>query len=89
MYDFNNFYIATVADWTLCELPDRPPDFVSYSGSAYWYYGNRVRRWSDHWGQNIASCCWYIEYHTFSGKNSICGECFYENFRPIESIISI
>ena len=78
---FENFFVGTVANWVRAEIPDRDPDYVSYSGSAYWDYGDRVRRWSDHWGPNIASCRWYLEFQTLTMM--ACGECYYEDFRSI------
>ena len=80
VYDFSNFYRATVADWSRCEIPDRNPDFVSYSGSAYWDYGNRVRRLSDHWG-NVATCKWLLKGREI--KAFLCGECYYDEFRSM------
>ena len=87
MYNWNNFFIETVADWTLCEMPDRLPDYVSYSGSTYWDFGDRVRRWSDHWGPRVASCCWYLDHRTLSLPFCLCGEYYYEDFRHIRSRI--
>lgn len=82
-YNWENFYIKTIADWNFCEIPYRKPDYISYSGSSYWDFKFKVIRWSDHWGERIASCCWYLDYKTFSKKGSICGECYYEDFRSI------
>ena len=82
--DFENFFVGTVANWTLCEIPDRPPDYVSFTGSAYWDYGDRVRRWSDHWGI-VKSCRWYLDFHT--GKLLACGECLYEDFRSKRQLV--
>jgi hypothetical protein len=80
VYDFHNFFKATVADWSLCEIPDDSPDFVSSSGSAYWDLGNGVRRLSDHWGA-VASCKWLMEGRRV--RAFICGECPYEEFRSV------
>lgn len=82
-YNFKNFYLHTVANFSLCEMPDRPPDYFSDSGSAYWEFGDRVRRSSDHWGPNIASCCWFLDLKSPQLKHAVCGECYYEEFRPI------
>ena len=83
-YSFMDFFVRTVANYSLCEVPDRPPDFVSYSGSTYWNLGDRVRRWSNHWGPRIASCQWYLDFETLNLNYSLCGECYYEDFRPID-----
>lgn len=83
-YDFDSFFHSTVADFGLAEVPDRPPDFVSYSGSAYWDMGNCVRRLSDHWGI-VASCKWLLEGRRV--KAFACGECPYEEFRSMNTFI--
>lgn len=80
MFDFENFFKATKADWTRCEIPDRPPDYVSFSGSAYWDLGDRVRRLSDHWGL-VRTCRWTLEDRAI--KIFDCGECFYEDFHKM------
>lgn len=41
--------------------PDRKPDYVSKSGSKYWYEDNGVYRQANHWGQGISSCDWFID----------------------------
>lgn len=79
-YNWDNFFVCTVADWTRCEIPDRFPDYVSFSGSAYWRYKDKVRRLSDHWGY-VSTCKWLLEgryCHYF-----ICAECEYDEFRHI------
>jgi len=81
MFNFKNFCSLTIADWTRCELPDISPDFVSFSGSAYWDLGNRVRRWSDHWGPT-KSCKWFLEGKIYNGLLT-CGECYYDDFHNI------
>lgn len=87
--DFSNFFVGTVANWSLCEVPERSPDFYSWSGSTYWDLGDRVRRWSNHWGPNIRSCCWYLDFHTLKLGECVCGECLYEDFRPVWSLIEV
>jgi hypothetical protein len=81
MYSFSNFHVDTVANFTLCEMPDRPPDFYSYSGSTYWDLGYGVIRWSNHWGRNIRSCHWYLDLQECRFKYSVCGFCRYDDFR--------
>lgn len=76
-----DFYVATIADWHRCEIPDRDPDYISYSGSAYWKYNNRVRRLSDHWGM-VSTCRWLLEGRIHSDL-FVCGECYFEDFRTI------
>jgi hypothetical protein len=80
-FNFDTFFVATKANFALCEVPDQAPDFISYSGSTYWDLGDRVRRWSNHWGPKIASCSWYLDLHALNLKYSLCGECLYKDFR--------
>lgn len=63
MSGFNrgNFYCGTIAEWTSCPTPARRADHTSPSGSAYWYGGDGVIRYSDHWGGEVASCDWYLD----------------------------
>jgi len=79
VYDFTNFFYATEAYWFRCELPDRHPDYVSFSGSAYWDCGDRVIRFSDHWGI-VKTCTWYLNNKSFEKVGSLCGDCFYGDF---------
>ncbi len=57
----DNFYKYTNADFTRCDIPTREPDYMSESGSMYWYYDNFVVRCSDHWGNGINSCDWSLD----------------------------
>ena len=59
-YNERNFFDATAAVFDLCDQPEREPDYISGSGSAYWYVNGGVVRRSNHWGDAIASCAWYI-----------------------------
>lgn len=59
-YNESNFFETTSAVFDICERPERTPDFVSGSGSEYWYEDGKVIRNSDHWGNGIASCNWWI-----------------------------
>ena len=56
----NNFFEMTAALFSICDEPTREPDYVSGSGSAYWYENDGVIRKSDHWGHNVASCKWWL-----------------------------
>lgn len=78
MISKDNFYNRTIVNFVRCEIPERMPDYVSYSGSAYWYYKNRVRRLSDHWGI-VSSCYWLIEFQ--ANRIFCCGEAIFEDFR--------
>lgn len=56
----DNFYINSEANFEFCEKPNREPDYISASGSEYWYTEEGVFRNSDHWGNGIASCDWQL-----------------------------
>lgn len=58
----NNFFVNTIAEYKEIEnRPDREPDYISNSGSKYWYTEDGVIRGSDHWGGGIASCDWFLD----------------------------
>lgn len=78
---FDNFYKGTKADFKeimKAGVPKRKPDFVSDSGSKYWFTANSVIRQSNHWGQ-LDTCNW-----TLDGKNGYKltqGICSINNFK--------
>jgi len=82
---FDNFWINTVANYTVFEAPLKPPDFVSKSGSKYWNIDDvSVIRQSDHWtGQHgcyqIVGCLWYLD-QNIDFEESISGRCDFANF---------
>lgn len=78
----NNFYMTTKATFAPIEKPTTKPDYISASGSRYWYTGEGVIRSSDHWGIEIASCDWFLE-------NGECGYCSFENFEHKELSVAI
>ena len=58
--DRHNFFEKTKALWELVdEKPNKEPDFVSESRSAYWYTKEGVYRHADHWGQ-VNGCIWML-----------------------------
>lgn len=59
-----NFHLETAALFVPCATPGRTPDYVSGSGSQYWYEGSTVIRCANHWGI-VASCKW-----SYNGKGS-------------------
>lgn len=83
---FRIFFSATVANWVRCEFPEDTPDYVSFSGSAYWDRGDRVIRVSDHWGL-VATCKWLIEHESVLVFTA--AECYYDDFRSINNVSSI
>ena len=73
------------------EISKRPkgkPDYVSYYfdktgkrkiSSEYWYNENGVVRGSDHWGEGISSCDWYLDGKARKGYKRY-GEASWEEF---------
>lgn len=62
MFTTDNFHSYTFANYRRVEsAPARPADFVSDSGSEYWYEGGRVVRRSNHWGANISTAHWMLD----------------------------
>ena len=73
------------------EISKRPkgkPDYVSYYfdktgkrkiSSEYWYNENGVVRGSDHWGEGISSCDWYLDGKARKGYKRY-GEARWEEF---------
>lgn len=62
-----NFFVATEAKFKECKTPNRTPDYVSESGSEYWYTRRGVIRRSNHWNW-VASCTWEYEGKGLSGE---------------------
>lgn len=94
-YNENNFFENTAAVFSICDKPNREPDYISASGSSYWYENNGVVRCADHWGWGIASCCWYLRelemswssfanfltlYSKF-GDERVCAFCAFDDFK--------
>ena len=64
----DNYFANSIGYWELCDVPQKAPDYISVSGSKYWYIDKGVYRQSDHCGNGIASCSWFIkgkQYDTF------------------------
>ena len=85
----NNFYVNTLADFKeISKRPKGKPDYVSYYfdktgkrkiSSEYWYNENGVVRGSDHWGEGISSCDWYLDGKVRKGYKRY-GEARWEEF---------
>ena len=78
---FDDFHIATFANFKKVrqgDLPKKEPDFVSKSGSRYWYDGDKVYRMSNHWGRVIASCNWLLDGFAVRGLSQ--GYCKLKDF---------
>jgi hypothetical protein len=94
--DFTNFHHATTANWTPCDRPDRGPNYVSRSGSAYWDTGFGVIRESDHWGSYYFDSAWFYNgFYVVETEGPVCGYAAYSEFMtgsemsdPIRSIFN-
>ena len=78
---FDNFHKGTNADFKeilRAGIPKRKPDFISDSGSKYWFTANSIIRQSDHWGQ-LDTCNWYLDGK--SGYKISQGICNINNFK--------
>ncbi|RZJ64224.1 MAG: hypothetical protein EOO50_16375 [Flavobacterium sp.] len=58
-FDRNNFHKNTFCVFRATAIPRRKPDFVSRSGSRYWFSDEGVTRHSNHWGR-AAKCKWRL-----------------------------
>ena len=70
-----NFHLKTTALFKLVNnelLVNSIPDYISYSGSKYWYRDGGVYRYSNHWGI-VKRCRWYILYPTGKYQLAYCG----------------
>jgi len=82
---FDDFHLSTFANFTKIknkELPNRSADFISKSGSKYWYEVDSVIRESNHWGRTIASCNWLL--NSCAHKGQAQGVCKLSNFIRIK-----
>jgi hypothetical protein len=77
------FFIETEAVFTPCTIPTREPDYVSDSGSEYWYTEDGVIRYSNHWGSHVGYCNWYFGYNdidSWEWEGYKAGYCAWSNF---------
>ena len=86
---WNNFYVRSIADFTACERPDRPPDLRSGSGSSYWDMGDHVVRYSDHWSGQfkvgwIKECRWHLDIERPIPNLNVAARCDYSDFVMLE-----
>lgn len=92
VFDRENFNRGTIAIWEPCESPSPTDDkfmradFVSDSGSRYWFYENGVVRMSDHWGE-VGGCYWAFKGEV-AGK-PVCGVCSWDDFFSLQSFTPI
>jgi len=86
----NDFFIETEANFTICNEPERKPDFVSNTGSSYFYSKDGVVRKSNHW-LGVASCKWILDgsdenklnYAVDKRTEFVCGFCKWSDFKRL------
>jgi len=96
MYNSSNYHISTHATFKACNVPNRTPDFISKSGSKYWYGQNKnggyVIRQSDHWnrqyhnGRLSSIGCIKIStclWDIIRATPSDTGKAYFKDFEPI------
>ena len=66
-FNKDTFHTNTKCAFMQAITPEREPDFVSDSGSTYWYEKDGVFRQADHWGNDIGSCNWALRDYDDSG----------------------
>lgn len=62
-----NFFENTITTFKEVKKPKGDPDYISSSGSRYWYTNDGVIRGSNHWGNGVANCDWSLARK--NGKN--------------------
>jgi len=94
-FDAENFYISTRAIFQKVPIPERAPDYISESGSKYFFSKTGVTRVSNHWGMGIATCDWYLgsrDNFNDNFKIPVAGFCAFVDFKNsdkynIESLV--
>ena len=76
----NNFYKNSICNYVSCDTPKNKPDYISESGSMYWYTDDGVYRNSDHWG-GVATCSWHLDGTVWPDWNRRTGFCHWDDFR--------
>lgn len=74
--------MSTRATFTPHPVPNRTPDYMSDSGSQYWYTPTGVIRYSNHWNMEIDGCYWEL-------AKGNCGYCAYTDFVHIPQYVTI
>ena len=74
-YNKDNYFIESYGIFKqIKSAPKREPDFISNTGSKYWYFDNKIIRESDHWSGffeghsknpyggciRVSTCKWYL-----------------------------
>lgn len=77
--DETNYYDYTNVLYVECEKPEKAEDYISNSGSRYWYFPEGVVRGSNHWGNGVDKCDWALKLKdgkTIYGINAFDLRCF-------------
>ena len=71
----DNFHLATIANFTKVELINEEVKNIFESGSGSKYFisldEKRLYRVSNHWGDNIRSCKWFLDNKEFENQEVI------------------
>ena len=90
---FENFFESTFANFQKISkeeikmLKNTKPNFISKSGSIYWYIGNYVYRYSNHFLRDTATCAWFLE--NKSSKRGGYSKCKLTDFTRINKTAEI
>ena len=89
---FEDFFEATFANFQKISkeeikmLKNTQPNFISKSGSTYWYLNGYVYRHSSHFSRDTKSCAWFLEGKSVT--NNVLGnygKCKLEDFVQINT----
>ena len=93
-YNKDNFFENTYGVFKQLPLNNKElditsnPDFISNSGSKYWYVGNKLYRYANHWDR-VASCFWKIKGHYNANKNYKLGVIYFSKLEEFHDNINI
>ena len=89
---FEDFFESTFANFQKISkeeikmLKNTKPDFISKSGSTYWYLNGYVYRHSSHFSRDTRTCAWFLEGKSVTNKLSgNYGKCKLEDFVQINT----
>lgn len=81
VFNRNNFFQRTFCVFTeVAEWPATAPDYVSESGSRYYFFDDSVIRVSHHWGR-AATCKWRLVPLADSKRGMRAGVAFWTDFK--------
>lgn len=81
-----NFYTCTTANFVGTIMPTSEPDYISDSGSKYWYSEEGVTRVSNHWNDHIRTCSWFLNGKECNEEKA--GFCKWKDFKLLPLSIS-